>query len=166
MNTPVVNRRRGSLTIEMSLVFIPFFFMLLACMEVTRAMWTYHTLTSAVKKAARVAAVRGAQCAEASAACPASVATVAQVLRDWGIGLDPNQVRVTLSTASQSRQCASLTQCLGDQTRWPAPPSNAAGLPVTIDAVYPFHSVVSVFWPGGSPAAFQLRAHSTETIQF
>ena len=166
MNLTTRNRRRGSTTVELALIFIPFFFMLVACMEVARAMWMYHTLTSAVKKATRTAAVRGAGCLEASSACPASIAATAQVLRDWGIGLDPNQVRLTFMTGADSRQCSTLTQCLADGSRWPAPPGNAPGLPITIDATYPFKSVVSVLWPGGPPALFQFRAQSTETIQF
>lgn len=159
-------KRRGSTTVEMSLVLIPFFFMLLGCVELTRAMWTYHTLNSAVKKANRVAAVHGARCVEASPSCQASVGSVSKIMRHWGIGLDPNQVRVTYRAGNLTLQCNSLTECLGDGTRWPAPPADAAGLPVTIDATYPFRSVVSSFWPGGLPAVFQLRAHSTETIQF
>lgn len=158
--------RRGSATVELALIFIPFFFMLVASLEISRAMWTYHTLTSAVKKATRVASVHGANCQDASEACPASVAAVAKVLRDWGIGLDPNLVRVTFRTSSQTRSCGTLTQCLGDGSRWPEPPANAVGLPVAIEAHYPFYAVVSVLWPGGMPAVFQLRAHSTEAIQF
>lgn len=166
MKTTTRDRRRGSATIELALLFVPLFFTFIASIEVSRAMWTYHTFTSAVKKASRVAAVHGARCVEASAACPASIAAVAQVVRDWAIGLDVNQIGVTFTAGGQSRHCASLSQCLTDGSRWPDSPGNAVGLPITIDATYPFYSAVSVFWPGGLPAAFQLRAHSLETIQF
>jgi hypothetical protein len=160
------NSRKGAAVVELSLIFVPFFFMMLACLEVSRAMWIYHTLTSAVKKGTRVASVHGAGCVDASASCPATIREVARVIRDWGIGLNPNEVQVTFFSGNQSRTCGTLAQCLTDSSRWPEPPSNASGSPVAIEARYPFVSVVSSFWPGGLPAVFQLRANSTETIQF
>ena len=73
--------RRGNSLLEFTLVCIPLMFVLISIVEISRYMWTYHTLAFAVKRAARFAIVHGKGCADASAACPATVGNVAQLVR-------------------------------------------------------------------------------------
>ena len=117
--------------VEFSLVFVPLLFLILGSFEFGRAVWTYHSLVSAVKRATRFAIVKGARCGQASSSCLASVADIGQRMRLEGLGLDPNDLDVTLVSKSQSLSCAPLASCMSSSTVWPPSPDNAVGLPLT-----------------------------------
>jgi hypothetical protein len=60
---------------------------------------------------------------------------------------------------------------LASTTVWPPAAANAPGKDVTIKVVYPFRTVLAMFWVGaGQPlndsAVFNLGASSTQPIQF
>lgn len=82
------SRERGSSVVEMALVFVPLMFSIFSIFELGRAMWTYHTLASSVKKGVRVAMVHGARCADASPSCPVTVGALVQTIQQVGVGLD------------------------------------------------------------------------------
>ncbi|MBI4908248.1 MAG: pilus assembly protein [Acidobacteria bacterium] len=157
---------RGSAVLELALVLLPFFFGVAVTMEVARWMWTYHTLTSATKAATRYAIVHGARCAEASADCIATVGDVSRLMLRNGVGLDGNNLQITLNAGQSTRTCSPAAHCLTDVSPWPAAGHNAAGLPVTITASYGFSSVLAVIWPGQTLNNLRLSAKSTEAIQF
>jgi Flp pilus assembly protein TadG len=157
---------RGNAILEMSLVCIPLLCSFLAIFELSRAVWTYHTLAQALKGGARYAVVHGARCADASSACTASVGDIALVIGQTGVGLDPSALRLTLAAGGQSVLCASMSACTGNSTAYPAAPYNAVGQAITITGVYSFRSVLASLWPDQGSASFSLAAKSTEVIQF
>lgn len=159
-------RERGSSVVEMSLVFLPLMFSIFSVFELGRAMWTYHTLASSVKKGVRVAMVHGARCAEASAACPVTVGGLVQTIQQVGVGLDPSVLQLTFNAGGQVLTCAPASSCLTNNTNWPPAPNNPVGQNVTICGKYAFDSVLKTLWPGQANGAFNLAAKSTETIQF
>jgi hypothetical protein len=157
---------RGSSIVEMALIFFPLMFSVLSIFELGRAMWTYHTLASSVKKGARVAMVHGARCADASASCPVTVGALVQTIQQVGVGLDLSVLQLTFTAGGQSLSCAPAESCLANNTTWPPAPYNPVGQTVTINAKYGFNSVLKAIWPGQASGTFNLAAKSTEVIQF
>jgi Flp pilus assembly protein TadG len=96
---------------EFALVFPLFAITFLGLVDVSRAMFTYHTLTHASEAAARFASVRSA-----TSDSPATNATVTARVLEAGVGLDPGIVDVT--------------------TVWS--PSNKRGGTVRVEVTYPF----------------------------
>ena len=160
------DRRRGSAIVEFAMVFIPFIALMLGVFELGRAMWTFHSLSAAVKRAARYMAVRGSSCSAESESCSSSVADVAEIIRKASLGLEPGRFRVTLAAGSQTIDCASLTSCLSDPTYWPATPNNSVGRQITIIGEYAFHTFVFSFWPGPNERTITFHSESSEVIQF
>lgn len=160
------SRQRGSVVTEMALVFLPLMFSVFMIFELGRAMWTYHTLASAVKKGVRVAMVHGDRCAEASTSCPVTVAGIVQVIQQTGVGLDMSMLNLTLTAGGQNLSCAPASSCSTNNTNWPPAPYNPVGQTVTINGAYGFNTVLSQMWPGQTSGTFHLAAKSTEVIQF
>ncbi len=166
MKSTRYSRERGSAVIEMALVFLPLMFSVFSIFELGRAMWTYHTLATAVKKASRVASVHGARCADASASCPVTVADLIQTIQQYGVGLDTSVLQLTLTAGTQSLTCSPASSCSANNTAWPPSPNNPVGQTVTINAKYGFNTVLKMLWPGQTTGTFNLAAKSTEVIQF
>ena len=55
--------RRGSSILEFVLVGIPIIFVLISLFEISRGMWTYHTMAYAVREGVCYATVHGKGCA-------------------------------------------------------------------------------------------------------
>jgi len=166
MTNSNTSKRRGNAALEMSLVCIPLLCSFLAIFELSRALWTYHTLAAAIKLGARYAVVHGARCTDASSACTASVGDIVQAIAQTGVGLDASALQLTLAAGGQSVSCASMSACTGNSTAYPAAPYNAVGQAITITGRYSFHSVLASLWPDQGSASFTLAAKSTEVIQF
>ena len=166
MSRKIRPRERGSSIVEMSLVFVLLMFSVLSIFELGRAMWTYHTLATSVKKAVRVAMVHGARCAEASETCQVSLGDLVRVIQQVGVGLDMSLLQLTFTASGSSSTCAPASNCLANDTKWPAAPYNPVGQNVTINGTYAFNNVLTVLWPGQTVSRFTLSAKSTETIQF
>lgn len=160
------SRQRGSAVVEMALVFLPLMFSVFSIFELGRAMWTYHTLASAVKKGTRVAMVHGARCADASSACPVTVADLVQTIQTVGVGLDMSTLNLTFTAGGQNLTCAPASTCSTNNTQWPPSPYNPVGQTVTINGKYGFNTVLKTMWPGQTVGTFNLAAKSTEVIQF
>jgi len=152
--------------LEFALSFLAFLILLMGVFEVGRAMWTYHTLAGSAKRAARYMIVRGERCAEMSSSCAASIGQISALIRKVGLGLDPNQLEVSLSAGNDSVDCLPLSSCLNTATLWPASPNNAVGRRVTIRVVYPFQPILGNFWPENKRQIYRLAATSSESIQF
>jgi len=159
-------RRRGNIIIETALVFLPFVLLLVGVFEVGRAMWTYHSLSAAIKRGVRFAIVHGARCADASAACPVTIGNISQVIRVAGLGLEAARLQLTLVAGDQTFTCPTLSACLSNTTVWPASPNNAVGERISISGTYSFATVLFSLWPGQAQSTFGLKAKSTEVIQF
>lgn len=165
--------RGGSTLIEFTLVGIPMIFILISTFELARGMWTYHTVTYAVKEGTRYASVHGVNCTTSPNSCGVTIANIALVIKKAGIGLMPGQLSVTLTPAAGSSTTGTLESLLTNNTAWPpSTPSgtNSVGQPVTITAKYPFRSALALFWPGTraqqGAGLFYLPASSTDRIQF
>ncbi len=169
---------RGNAMIEFTLVGIPLIFILISIFEISRGMWIYDTLAYAAKDAARYAAVRGQQWAHACSGvpdCPPTIATVAARLQNAGVGLLPDKLEVTFTSATTTVTCG-LSDCLSNATCFPSDTCGAnldggtQGLPVTITAKYPFQSAIAMFWPGASGSIVfgtkMLPATARERIMF
>lgn len=161
-----MRRRRsqgGNALVESSLILLPLLLLVLGTLEISRAMWTYHSLAMAVKSATRLAIVHGARCADASSSCPLTVAQVVSLVQNGAVGLDPASLQITLTTGSTVVACSPSASCSANGTVWPAAPNNIVGLPVSIVAQYSFHSVLPLGLPQGN---VNLTAKSTEIIEF
>ena len=164
------NCRRGSSTLEFTLVGIPLIFVLISTFEMARGMWNYHTIAYAVKEGTRYASVHGINCSSSPNTCTVTIGQVTQKIVDAGIGLPTTQLRLTFTSLSGSVTCFA-SACLSNATVWPSSPGDAVGSSIQIDATYPFQSAISMFWPGagagvGGFATVNLPASSREAVQF
>jgi Flp pilus assembly protein TadG len=167
--------RRGQAMLEFTFVGIPIMFILISVFEISRGMWIYHTLANSVKAGVRYAIVHGRDCDENDNFCPTTVAQVAQVIQDAGVGLDVSTTSVTFSLGSGTTKTVVATcnlgvggvgGCVGNNTRFP---TAARREPITIDIVTPFRSAIGMFWPGAQTVrfgAFNLPASSSDNVQF
>ncbi|MCC6863177.1 MAG: pilus assembly protein [Bryobacterales bacterium] len=172
-------RNTGSAIVEFTLVGIPLMFVLISTFEMARGMWLYHTLSYAVREATRFVIVHGQNCDPVQSApnsCQVSVAQIAGVIRDAGVGLMPDQLEVSMHTASGPNPypggvpSAALNILLTNNNPWPTGPGSNRPNDVVVIARYPFRSALVFFWPGAgaplAPGVIQLRATSREKIQF
>ncbi len=159
------NSQRGNSILEFALVCVPFLIALVGVIDLARGIWLYHTLANAVKTGARYAIVHGKTCADLSPSCAVSVAAVVQTVQKSGVGLDPAQLSLTLTSTSGDQICAPASSCGARAELWPAASEGQTGQTIMISGAYPFRAVLGMFWPGGAPA-FDLYASSQGTIQF
>jgi Flp pilus assembly protein TadG len=159
-------RERGSAMVETALVILPLLFCILAILEVGRAISNYHALASAVKRGARMAAVHGARCADASSSCQLSVSDLSAAIQQSAIGLDAAQLQLTFGGDAAPVSCNPVSVCAQNSAAWPASPGNAAGQTVTIQGVYNFKFAVGLLWPGQKTAAVPFFSQSSEIIEF
>ena len=161
---------RGGAVVDFTLVGIPLVFVLISTFEMARGMWIYHTLAHAVTEGARFASVRGRGCTVPPNACGGTVGQVAQAVARAGVGLIPDDLDVTLTSAAGSLPCSPLRSCLADSTAWPPAGNNTAGSEIGIRATYPFRSALAMFWPGAGRGrvfgAIEFGAESRERIHF
>jgi Flp pilus assembly protein TadG len=176
-------KRLGQTLVEFTFVGIPMLFVLISIFEISRGMWIYHTLSYSVKAGIRYAIVHGINCATTTdnpnnclvQMGPATTAgTIAYVIRQAGIGLDPATTTITFfSVGSASTSCTlASSSCTGV---WPpydatgATSLDAVGSLVRIDITTPFKSALAMLWPGAKPVSFAsgtLGATSQDYIQF
>src|SRR5437867_10280635 len=109
---------RGSVTVEMTLVGIPLVFALISVFEMSRGMWTYHTLAFAANEGVRVAVVHGADCVNnpptTNNNCTRTIGDIANVILKAGVGLEPEKTKVWFrapADASPPTDCASPASC-------------------------------------------------------
>ena len=176
LNTERRRRQSGSSLIEFTLVGIPLMFVLISTFEISRGMWMYETLSHAVRLGVRYSVVHGRNCSPINIpnSCLKTVQDVAGVIQNAGVGLLPDKWQnLTFTSGTSSDNCGTLTACLNDSTTFPGPDNgadNAVGARVTISALYPFQSAITMFWPGaanvGTFGTINLGAISSERIEF
>jgi hypothetical protein len=174
-------RRAGQAIVEFTFVGIPMIFVLISVFEISRGMWNYHTLAYSAKSGVRFAIVHGQNCLPPQVnTCSKTVADIAQVIQDAGVGLDLNETEVTFSTLDNSggvsgtpivcslRGSAGGCQSIG--TVWPPnDTSNEKGKLISIKVKTVFRSAIAMLWPGSAPINFgatHFAASSSDTIQF
>jgi hypothetical protein len=156
--------------LEFVLVGIPVIFFLISIFEISRGMWTYHTLAYAVREGVRYATVHGKGCASPHT-CQVTIGQITSVIKAAGPGLPPSTTTVTLTPANGPASSDTMANQLTSTTVWPPSGANAPGQDVKIVVWYPFRTILAVFWVGaGAPlndsGVFNLSASSTEPIQF
>ena len=169
------NRRKqqaGNVALEFTLVGIPLLFILISVINISYAMMTLHTIQEAVQQGARFTIGRGAGCSDNSNTCTTTVGTIADAMRLFTPGVDPNVLQVTLKTASgAATSCNPLVSCHGNTTVWP-PASNGDNIPgkdIVISADYRMLTVIGIFWPGGGGNIFgptTFHAYSRQRMTF
>lgn len=167
---PARRRQRGASALEFALVGIPVIFFLISLFETARGMWTYHTLAYAVREGTRYAAMHGQGCNPPNT-CQATVRQLVTVIKSAGVGIDATTTTATFTPASGSATSGTLANLSSNATVFPPSAANASGQVVQISLVYPFRSILAMFWPGAGPTfggakVFNLSASSAEPIQF
>src|SRR5208282_6574762 len=97
-----MGRKRGSVTVEFTLVGIPIIFTLVSIVDMSLGMWIYHSQTYAVAQAARYTVVHGQDCTLNGNTCTVTVGNIASAIANTGVGLSTSQWDVTLVSASGS----------------------------------------------------------------
>lgn len=181
MNMRTPRRRSGQAMIEFTFVGIPMIFVLISVFEVSRGMWNYHTLAYAAKSGIRFAIVHGQNCIPPQVnTCSKTVAQVAQVIQDAGVGLDLNDTTVTFSallpngavfgTPVTCTLRGTSGGCQNVGSVWPPNDgSNQKGHLLNIKISTVFRSAIAMFWPGAKPVSFavtNLAASSSDAVQF
>jgi len=174
-------RRRGNSLIEFTLVGIPVIFLLISVFEVSRGMWMYHTLASAIREGTRYAIAHGNSCNIYPNRCASRIRDIAARIRDRAVGIPPAQMRnVRFISATRTISCETLASCLDGTVSgavyWPAgAPGSTIDMggnrrvAIEITAEYRFQSMIAMFWPGSRGinfGSFLLPASSRELIQY
>jgi hypothetical protein len=181
-------RRRGSSTIEMTLVGIPLIFILISVFEMSRGMWMYQTMSFAVKNGIRYAIVHGINCvntADVPNNCSISIAQIATRIRGSAGGVDPTVTELIFTTSDGTATSCYLGTpggsppygalsgaCSTQASTWPTDDgtNDQVGKLVKIEMRTPFYTSLSMFWPGRDrPVGFALTnfyASSQDYIQF
>ena len=176
--------KSGNAMIEFTLVGIPLIFVLLVTFETARGMWLYATVAHAVRAGARYAVVHGKDCSTPPNNCPVTVADVARVIRDAGVGLDPADFRLALVATGPRTVPATtlrpLTALLNDTSVFPSGTASVAGNDVIVSGVFHFRTALTaLFAPpitppppppplgdGSDAGVIHLAATSRERIEF
>jgi hypothetical protein len=171
--------RGGSSLFEFVMVGIPIVFVLLSTFEIARGMWTYQTLGYSVKRGVRYAIVHGFNCGQPGNNCRVTIGQIASVIQSASLGLDTRRMNLTFTPNSGAAVTCTMSpmppatdgDCLSNTTLWPANGANSPGMTVTINATYPFNSMISMFWPGARGGAMQFAtvnfgASSNDLMQF
>ena len=171
----------------MAFVGIPLIFVLISVFEMSRGMWMYHTCSYAVKNGVRYAITHGINCNPTASStnpnsCSVTLAQVAAVIQQASVGLELGATQLTFVPGTSSSSgydcflsspgaplCSSQTT-----TAWPPDTAgsgalNGTGKPIQITIRTPFHSALSMFWPGSKPVSFALAylaASSKDYITF
>jgi Flp pilus assembly protein TadG len=161
-------RQKGSTVMEFALIGIPMIIMLICLFEISRGMWTYHTLAYAVREGTRYAAMHGKDCASPNT-CRVTIGGIVTYIKSAGGGFDPDNTTLTFTPQSGTSTSDTLTNLASSATSFPPSVAYAQGNTVQISASYKFRTILAILWLGGSATSaqtFYLRASSTELIQF
>ncbi len=122
--------RRGSVMVEFSLAFVAFITMIMATVDIGRAVWTYGVLNHAIFQGARFATVHGSgNLITDNQGQDDTAAAIRDIIRNNTVGLDSSQVTVNTSYN----------------------PNNDPGSEFTVTASYPINTVFGTFFFSGSP---------------
>lgn len=162
-------RRRGYGVIEFTIIGIPIIFLTVSIIEVSLAMWQYHTLAYAVSVTTRYVITHGRSCSQNGNTCTITLGSVATTFKNQAIALDASKVNLTLYTQTATTTCNPLTNCTSSTAQFPSTTDNGVNLDVTLVAKYPVSNPFPFFWPGSAPQSggtFTLAATSRQRIVF
>jgi hypothetical protein len=166
-------KQRGSTLLEFTWVGIAMIFVMISLVSLAQGMWAYHSLAYAVREGTRYSVTHGVTCTTAPNTCGVTVANVAAVIHNAAPALSSSNLTLTFTPAAGSTITGTLSSLMGNSTSWPPSSpagANSVGQSLSISAVYPFTSLIAVFWPGthpqGAPGIVYLSSSSTDQIQF
>lgn len=145
------NRRRGSAIVEFCLAGLASVTLMISTVQMSLAMWNYHTLAYATHEANRYISVHGRSCSQGGNSCTTTIGTIATKFKTMAIGIPADVASLTFTSNSGTvYTCSTITSCLSDSTQWPpvAHMDNAPGRWTTVTASYTFHSAMVLVWPG------------------
>lgn len=181
------NQECGAAIIEFLFAGIPLMFLLLTLFQACLAMWSYHTLATAIEDGAIYASTKGQGCTYSGNSCRVSVSQIVQDILSAGTGLDGSKLNLTFHSSASAYYaditCNPANSCLsGTYTTITWPPARVAvGPPAVygdmpdisyIDITGTYQSPVpltSMFWFGrtfAAPGTLQFSATSRQVIQF
>lgn len=161
--------QRGNALLEFTLAGITFIFIWINIVQIAIGMWQYHTMQFAVKKAGDYITFHGSNCSTGGNSCSIQIKDVAQLLKNYAIGIDPSVLTVTFNVmasdhvtvvSGQTITCqlsGGGSPCLNKATTWPPSSYNTPGTDIEIKTEYPFQSTFGRFW---------LPAFTHQTILF
>jgi len=168
--SPLNAKERGGALVEFVLAGIPLVLMLTSMVQLSLAMWNYHTLSFAVGEGARYAATHGQGCTYTGNSCSVTVANVAQQIAAAGVGLAPGRLNITLASTAGSITCNPLNSCYSNGAVWPPSGANTYGSAISVSGYYPAPPLLFIFLPSiGSVLNFSavtLAASSQQIIEF
>lgn len=159
---------RGNANVEFALCAIFMVFLLISIFDMARGLWIQHTLTEAVRDAARFAIVRGAGYVYPPDGGPlagqplpgGTLKDVRKVAIEEAVGLVPSQMELIFDISGDSGLVKRVTCNPADTLActngnlddpWPAV---SPGLEVAVTAHYPYNSMVVMYFPGGKGINF------------
>jgi Flp pilus assembly protein TadG len=157
---------KGISILEFALVGIAVMLLMVSLVQMSLAMWNYHTLAYAVREAARYASTKGRGCTYSGNSCSVKVSDVAQRVAASGFGLAPAQLSVTLTSVAGNVTCNPVSNCYSNSTVWPPSSANKAGQTIAVAAYYPARIVFLPISGTLQIAALTLRASSQQLILF
>jgi len=181
------NRERGATMIEFLFAGVPLILLLLIIFELCLAMWSYHTLATAVEDGAIYASTKGQDCTYTGNSCRVTISAIVQDILSTGIGINPNQLKLTFHSSASTYYaditCNPASSCLTGSyttTYWPpalvssGPPAVYGNMPdinyIDITGTCPAPvPVISLLWQWRSLAgigSLQFSAMSRQIIQF
>jgi Flp pilus assembly protein TadG len=165
----VQRNERGDALIEFVFLGIPVIFITLSIIEVSLAMWQFHSLAYTVAVAARYASTHGVGCTQNGNSCTITVGTIANLLSSQAPALSSSKLDATLSTNGVTTTCNPVSSCFSNSAQYPDSSNNAVGDDVKIVVTYPISNPLPMFWPGAgktTSSVFTLGATSRQRILF
>jgi Flp pilus assembly protein TadG len=165
------NAQRGAGMVEFVLVGIAAVALMITTVQMSIAMWNYHTLAYAVHETNRYIASHGEGCALGTNTCTITMSQIAQKLASNAIGLLPANLSMTLtpnSGSSNAVSCSPVSACYTNTTgtkQWPPYTNldNRATQPpysptyTTIQASYSYNAVWIAMW-------YRTRSNAISTV--
>jgi hypothetical protein len=126
-------------------------FGMISIFDIARGLWMYHTLAQAVRDGTRYAIVHAGRNVNPSTNVRLPGSTLADVLavvRRSAIGIVPEELTLRFESAAGVITCD--PNCPGGALgqSWPPDGAAAANLEIQIQAIYPYRSLVVVYFPG------------------
>ena len=173
MRGPMRNRKkRGVAMVEFVIAGIAAITLTISTVQISLAMWHYHTLAEAVHETNRYIASHGRSCTSGGNACSITVGDVATKMKSYSIGMADSDIIMTLTPQSSTAvSCNPLSSCLSSTTLWPPATNmdNAPGNYTKLDAAITMRSAIIALWFGVSGqriSSITLRSTSSVPIVF
>lgn len=149
-------RRRGqggSALVEFTMAGIACLALMICTVELSLAMWYYHTLAYAVHETNRYIVVHGRDCSLGGNSCTITVGNIVSKFEANAIGIPLSTLNLTLTSQSGTvKSCSPVTNCAGDATQWPPDTNwdNGRGNLSTVKAAYTSNLAIVSLWFGSS----------------